>query len=183
MAKKKETQPIYLVRKGDSLVPQLDMDRDKIRAIPQGGTIILPELPNPRHSPRHRAYWATLNECVKATGCAPNASVLHEAVKLGTGHVELVRLSGGLTVAVPGSIAFHKMTEDEMVTFFECAVEYLAREHGFVCQSELNTGAPSSRAPGMSDAHNSSSGLGASDTASGGPPAVSAAARPSGDTR
>lgn len=128
---KKETQPIYLVREGDTLVPQLDMDRDKIRAIPNGGTVALPELPQPRYGPRHRAYWAMLNDCVKATGCAPNAGVLHSAVKLGTKHVELVRLSGGLTVAVPGSIAFDKMSEDEMVTFFECAKEYLAREHGF----------------------------------------------------
>ena len=135
MAKKKDKQPIYLVRKGKSLVPQMEMDWEKIRTIPENGVVAVPDLPQPRNGERHRAYWLTLHECVKATGCAPNASVLHEAVKLGTGHFELVRLSGGLTVAVPGSIAFDKMSEDEFVTFFQSAEEYLAREHGFVLEA------------------------------------------------
>ena len=130
MTKGKDKQPLYLVRKGLSLVPHMEMDADVIAAIPEG-TPVRVEIKQPRFGPRHRAYWYMLNECVKATGCALSANVLHMAVKLETGHVELVRLNNGLTVAVPGSIAFDKMSESDMVLFFEAAKEYLAREHGY----------------------------------------------------
>ncbi len=137
-----EKQPVYLVRGAMDvnpiLVPQTEMDLEVVQAIPHGQAVRV-EIKNERYSPRLRAYWATLNDCIKATGCAPNVQVLHLAVKLGTNHVDLVRLSSGLTVAVPGSIAFDKMSEDEMVTFFESAQEYLAREHGFTNPARLSS--------------------------------------------
>ena len=140
MSKGKDAQPIHLVRKGLSLVPETNDDADVIAAIPHGHSVGV-EIRQERYAPRHRAYWAVLNECIKATGCAPSARVLHGAIKLMTNHVELVRLQNGLTVAVPGSIAFDKMAESEMATFFLAAEECLAREYGFVSEYQADRNA------------------------------------------
>lgn len=131
MSKGKETRPIYLVRKGLSLVPELDMDADAISAIPHGRSVRV-EIRQQRSHERLRAYWKMLSEVVAATGCAPSPEKLHEVVKLETGHVDLVRLGNGMTVAIPGSIAFDKMTETEMVGFFQAAQEWLGRQYGYV---------------------------------------------------
>lgn len=127
----KNDQPVYMVRKGHSLVPQLDMDVEKIAPIPEGGVVKV-DIHRERSNPRLRAYWKTLSECVKATGCAPHQNALHKSVLMGTGHTDEVKLDGGIIVHVPSSVAFDNMKdEDEMVAYFEAAKEYLARAHGF----------------------------------------------------
>ena len=136
MAKTDRDKPVYaFIRKGNSLVPELAMDTKALDGISQGQRVKL-EIKNFRRLDRLRAYWATLHDCIDATGCAPNVKSLHNAIKLQTGHVELVQLQNGLTVAVPASIAFENMSEAEMVTFFQAAEEYLATQHGFSSEYE-----------------------------------------------
>lgn len=139
MAKKDKDRPVYaFIRKGNSLVPEMAMDTRALDGISQGQRVKL-EIKNFRNLDRLKAYWAILHECIDATGCAPNVKSLHNAIKLQTGHVELVRLNTGLTVAVPASIAFENMDESEMVSFFMAAEEFLATEYGFC--SQYNTAA------------------------------------------
>jgi hypothetical protein len=130
MAKGKEATPVHLVRRGLALVPELDMDAAVIEAIPQGHSVRV-EIKQHRSHDRLRAYWATLHEVVKATECAVTAERLHEAMKLELGIVDLVKV-GRLTVAIPGSIAFDKMTESEMAEYFQIAERWLAATYGYV---------------------------------------------------
>jgi len=120
-------------RQGNKLVPDSAYDLGALDGIADG-ELVRVEIKQWRNGGRHRAYWAMLKECVDATGCALNVTVLHEAVKLSTGCVDLVRLKSGMTVAVPGSISFDTMTEPEFVSFFQAAQEVLAREYGFVAE-------------------------------------------------
>ncbi|MCP5002532.1 MAG: hypothetical protein GY941_01070 [Planctomycetes bacterium] len=131
MAKADKDQPVYaFIRKGNSLIPEMEMDIHALDGITQSQRVKL-DIKNFRNLDRLRAYWATLHECIDATGCAPNVRSFHSAIKLQTDHVELVRLKNGLTVAVPASIAFENMTEAEMVTFFMASEQFLATEYGF----------------------------------------------------
>jgi len=108
--RKSKERPAYMfVRKGNALVPEMAFDLHALDGIAQNEAVIV-EIRQGRSSPRLRAYWAMLRDCIEATGCAPNVGVLHEAVKLQTGHVEQVRLGNGYTVLVPGSIAFDSMS-------------------------------------------------------------------------
>lgn len=128
----KKDKPIYgFVRKGNYLIPEMDMDLEALQGVQQGQRVIV-DIKHGRNTGRHRAYWKVLHECVEATGCAPNISVLHNAVKLHTGLVEHVQLKGGITIAVPSSTAFEKLSEDEFIKYFIRAEEWLAFEYGFV---------------------------------------------------
>lgn len=129
MAKKKET-PIYaFIRKGNSLVPELAYDLTALDGIANGQRVRV-EIKAWRNLGRLRAYWATLAEVIEATECAANVRALHEAIKLGVGIVEFIRVHD-TTITVPGSIDFERMSEAEMIKFFEAAERYLAAEFGY----------------------------------------------------
>lgn len=132
MSKGKDNKPIHMVRKGLALVPELDMDAEAIAAIPHGHSVRV-EIKQQRSHPRLRAYWAMLGEVVAATECAASAEKLHEAMKLELGVVDLVRV-GRMTVAIPASIAFDKMTENDMAAYFARAEQWLAATYGYTHQ-------------------------------------------------
>lgn len=129
MSKGSDKQPIFMVRKGPALVPELDMDAEAISTIPNGQSVRV-EIRQTRSIGRMRAYWKMLHEVVQATECASSAERLHEALKLELGIVDLVRI-GHMTVAIPGSIAFDKMNENEMANFFGRAEAWLAQTYGY----------------------------------------------------
>lgn len=133
MAKKPE-KPVYaFVRRGNYLVPEMEHDLHALDAVAPGQRVKL-EIKEWRNLDRHRAYWATLHDVIDATDCALSPERLHEVLKLETGVVDLIRLPNGMTVAIPGSISFDKMSEDEFVTFFKRAEEWLAATYGYVNQ-------------------------------------------------
>jgi hypothetical protein len=124
-------KPIYgYRRKGNTLVPDTPYDVAALDGIAEG-ELVRVETRQWRNAKRNAAYWSMLRDCIDATGCALNTDVLHDAVKLATGHVHLCRMANGMTVAVPASIAFDKMTEAEMIKFMQAAELALARDYGF----------------------------------------------------
>jgi len=131
MATKREKAVYAFVRRGNTLVPELDMDLRALDGVANGQRVRI-EVKEFRNVPRHRAYWAMLSDVVSATECAITPERLHEVLKLELGIVELVRLPNGMTVALPGSIAFDKMDETEFVAFFKRAEQWLASTYGFV---------------------------------------------------
>ena len=132
MAKKPE-KPVYAFRRrGNALVPDMDMDARALEGIAEG-QLVRADIKEFRSLPRLRAYWAMLDEVVAATECAASAERLHEAMKLELGIVDLVKV-GTMTVAIPGSIAFDKFTEAEMAEYFRIAEKWLAEKYGYVRQ-------------------------------------------------
>lgn len=126
----KEQAPVYLVRKGNALFPELQMDLERLQAIPNGRSVRV-ELKQPRSNERLRLYWRMLSYVREATDCAPTSEYLHSAIKLELGFGTPVRLRNGMTVLVPSSVAFDKMEEPEFHTFFNKAVEFLTSTYGF----------------------------------------------------
>lgn len=129
-------KPVYaFIRRGDALQPEMEMDRKALDGVAQGQRVKV-EIKEFRNVGRHRAYWKMLHEMVAATECALSPERLHEVIKLETGVVDLIRLPNGMTVAIPGSIAFDKMDEDEFVAFFQAAERWLSETYGWIPERE-----------------------------------------------
>jgi hypothetical protein len=133
MAKKPE-KPVYsFTRKGNTLVPDMAYDIRALDGVANGQRVRI-EVKEWRNLDRLKAYWSMLHDAIEATGNSVSAERLHEVIKLETGLVDLVRLPNGMTVAIPASVAFDKMTEPEFIAFFQSAEEFLARVYGFVSE-------------------------------------------------
>jgi hypothetical protein len=130
MSKKPEKPTYAFVRRGMALVPEMAMDEHALDGIAQGERVKV-EIRQWRNTDRNRAYWAMLNEVIEATEAALTAERLHEVLKLELKVVDLIRLPSGLTVAIPGSIAFDKMEEPEFVAFFRAAEKWLSEQYGY----------------------------------------------------
>jgi len=131
MAKKSERPQYAFQRINDSLVPEMSFDLAALDGIAQGERVRI-EIKQWRNSGRNRAYWSILSDVVAACGLTLTPEKLHEVLKLENGVIELVRLPSGMTVAIPGSISFEKMTEQEFVDFFRKAETWLAETYGWV---------------------------------------------------
>lgn len=138
MAKNTEAPPLYVLRVGDHLVGEMMQDRDNIRKLKAGDRIKV-QLHSGRSPSRLRFYWQMLGKLVAATDCAPNAEALHSVIKLDLGYATPVRLKNGMTVLVPGSIAFDRMTEEEFGGFLDRAIKWIA-ENYFVTPEEIMNG-------------------------------------------
>lgn len=129
MAKKSsEATPVYVVRLGEKLVGELEMDREMIRAFPEGERMRV-EVRTGRIPSKLRFYWAFLREVVKASECAPHEKALHQMIKLRTGFTDDI-IMGGYIIKVPASIAFENMDETTFGVFLEGAIRFIASEFG-----------------------------------------------------
>lgn len=127
----KRERPTYaFIRRGNTLVPEMDFDARALDGVANGQRVKV-DVSEFRSTPRLRAYWAMLHDVVTATECAASAERLHEAMKLELGIVDHVRV-GPHKLAVPASIAFDKMSEAEMVEYFNLAQRWLAETYGYV---------------------------------------------------
>jgi hypothetical protein len=133
---KKPEKPVYaFVRRGDGLFPEMDFDRQALDGIAQGQRVKL-DIRQWRNLDRLRAYWATLQDCIDATGCAPTKEALDAYVRPAVGFVDAIRLQSGHFVGVGRPINTRQCDEPEMIAFFKSAEELLAREFGFVSERE-----------------------------------------------
>lgn len=130
---KRPDKPVYgFIRRGNYLVPEMEMDARALDGIAQGQRVRV-EIREWRNLDRLRAYWAMLHDVVAATGANRlTAERLHEVLKLHNGCVDVVMLPSGMPVAIPASIALDKMSEPEFIAFFEKAQEWLAATYGYV---------------------------------------------------
>lgn len=131
---KRPDKPVYsFIRRGNSLVPEMDYDLRALDGVANGQRVRL-DVKEWRNLDRLRAYWSLLHEAVTATGMSISAEKLHEVIKLETGLVDLISLPNGMKVAIPSSIALDRMSEPEFIAFFQSAEEFLARVYGFVSE-------------------------------------------------
>lgn len=131
MAKKPE-KPVYaFIRHGNSLRPEMQYDMQALDGIEQGQRVKL-EIKQWRNLDRLKAYWATLQDCVDATGCAPSKEALDAYIRPAVNFVDTIRLANGFLVGVPRAINTRQCDEPEMIAFFSAVTELLARDFGYV---------------------------------------------------
>jgi hypothetical protein len=124
---KNEQPPLYMIRRGDKLIPEMQMDRDLLQRFSEHDRIKV-MLHTGRSPSRLRWYFAFLTRVVKATECAPSYEALHDVVKLHCGLVTPV-LVKGFTVAVPKSVSFATMSEEEFNAYCDKAVKWIAETY------------------------------------------------------
>lgn len=130
MAKKPE-KPVYaFIRRGNSLVPEMQYDLQALEGIEQGQRVKV-EIRQWRNLDRLKAYWATLQDCIDATGCAPSKEALDAYIRPAVNFVDTIRLANGFLVGIPRAINTRQCEEPEMIAFFNSANELLAREFGY----------------------------------------------------
>lgn len=128
----KREKPVYgFVRKGNSLVPAMELDMAALDGVAQGELVNI-EIKQFRNTSRLRAYFAILGEVINACDLPYTKEKLHEILKLQNGVIDPVTLPSGLTIAIPGSISFDKMSEAEFQSFFKKAEKWLAETYGYV---------------------------------------------------
>lgn len=134
---KSEAPPIFVHRQGDKLAGEMQLDRDAIARFTAGDRIKI-TMHTGRSPSRLRFYWQFLGKLVGATDCAPNAEALHSVIKLDLGYATPVRLKNGMTVLVPGSIAFDRMTEQEFGNFLDRAIAWIGTNYGVTPEEIMN---------------------------------------------
>lgn len=130
---KKDKPPHKFIFTGRALVPEMEIDAQCLAGLKVGQGVRV-EIMQWRNLDRLRAYWATLKECVDATGCAPSKEALDAFIRPCVGHCDYVRLANGTFQAVPRPINTTDCNEPEMIAFFQAAEEALAKHFGFVSE-------------------------------------------------
>ncbi|MBX5089391.1 hypothetical protein [Rhizobium lentis] len=129
---KRAEKPVYaFIRHGNSLRPEMAYDLQALDGIEQGQRVKV-EIRQWRNMDRLKAYWATLQDCIDATGCAPSKEALDAYIRPAVNFVDTLRLANGFLVGVPRAINTRECEEPEMIAFFNAATELLAREFGYV---------------------------------------------------
>jgi len=125
---KSEAAPIYMLKRNGHLVPEMGVDAELLSRLPETERIRV-TLSTGRSPVKLRWYWAFLGRIVKATECAPTPESLHDVIKLHTGLVTPVMVKG-FTVAVPKSVSFSTMSEEEFSSFLDTAIKWVAQTYG-----------------------------------------------------
>lgn len=130
MAKRIDKAVYAFIRRGNALLPEMDYDLHALDGVANGQRVRV-EIKQWRNLDRLKAYWATLQDCVDATGCAPTKEALDAYVRPAVGFVDTIRLRTGHLVGVPRAINTRDCDEPEMIAFFNNVTELLAREFGY----------------------------------------------------
>lgn len=137
MAKRTE-KPVYaFIRRGNSLVPEMQYDLQALDGVEQGQRVKV-DVKQWRNLDRLKAYWATLQDCIDATGCSPSKEALDAYIRPAVKFVDTIRLANGFLVGVPRPINTRECDEPEMIAFFNAATELLARDFGYVAPEPQN---------------------------------------------
>lgn len=103
-----------------ALRPADDAGRDALAKI-GNGEIVSVEVKRPRNIRHHRMYWALLSIVHENLDGDryPTVDDLHAAVKIAAGLRTRIELPDGTVGFIPGSIAFHKMSQDDFSAFYD----------------------------------------------------------------
>jgi hypothetical protein len=89
------------------------------------GEVVSIEVKRPRNIQHHRLFWALMTIVWQNHDQEryPTVEDLVAAVKIAAGHRTRIQLPGGEVGFIPGSIAFHKMSQDDFGAFWERVVD------------------------------------------------------------
>lgn len=108
------------------LRPADDASYDAFRKIANGSFVTV-EIHRPRNGKMHRLYWALVSLVWQNQERYSTADDLHAAIKIAAGLKTRIELPGGQVGFIPGSIAFHKMKQDEFDQFYDRVCDLVAK--------------------------------------------------------
>jgi len=82
----------------------------------------------PRNLRHHKKFWALMNLVFENQGHYENVDNMVAAMKTAVGHCDFMPSKDGKTmIAIPKSIAFHKMDQKQFETFYESCLSVIAK--------------------------------------------------------
>lgn len=133
---KKDKPPYKFIFTGRALVPEMQYDWQALEGLKPGQDVGV-EIQQWRNKARLRAYWATLHECVQATGCAPHKEALDAYLRPACGHCDFVYFKDGTWRPVPKPLNVKDCDEPQMIAYFLAAEERMAKDFGFVSEKRI----------------------------------------------
>ena len=125
---------LIMERRGGSLVPYDAKAAEDLLTLPFGKGLTC-KVTQPRSINQHRWYWVSLSEVVKATGCAPTAEHLHQALKLSLGYtMPVFDAKGEIVSHIPDSTSFSKMDQHQFSQYVRDVEHLLAERWGYVME-------------------------------------------------
>jgi hypothetical protein len=91
------------------------------------GAVVQVEIKRPRNILHHRKFFALLNLVFENQDKYEEPEHLLAALKTSVGHCDFLPGHNGMLVAIPKSIAFHKMDQTEFEAFYDRCVDKIAR--------------------------------------------------------
>ena len=118
---------ILLRKRPGSLWPADEVSENALKRIADKDVVIC-EIKRTRNIKFHRLYWALVGKVWDNVDHEryPTADDLHAAIKIAVGLRTRIVLPDGTLGFIPGSIAFHKMTEDEFRLFYDRVCDMVA---------------------------------------------------------
>lgn len=112
----------------NSLRPVDEGGEDALRKIGHGEMVMI-EVKRHRNIKHHRMFWALMTLVWEQmdTERYPTVEDLVAAVKISAGLRTRIELPNGEVGFIPGSIAFHKMSQDDFSAFYERVCDLLAK--------------------------------------------------------
>lgn len=93
------------------------------------GELVTVDVKKARNAKHHRMFWALMTVVWDNLdhGRYPTLDSFVAAVKIGTGHREVVFLSNNTEVYIPKSISFSKMDQTEFSAFYNLVCDLIAK--------------------------------------------------------
>lgn len=117
----------FVARKQLGSLRPVDDAGEQILSGIANGDLVMVEVKRPRNIQHHRLYWALVTLVWQNQERYPTAEDLHEAIKISVGLRTQITLPNGETGYIPGSIAFHKMGQDEFSQFYDRVCDAIAK--------------------------------------------------------
>lgn len=119
--------PLFFRKDFARLVPADDAAEAALSKIAFGADVQV-EIKQPRNIKHHRKFWALANLVAENQEHYETAEQVVAALKAATGHCDWFPMKDGEhMVAIPKSIAFHKMDQIEFNQFYDRCIAVIAR--------------------------------------------------------
>ena len=135
---------ILLARKGNALFAA-DADSESYIMKLKQGDVVKAQVTRPRSIKQHRLLWSILNEIIKhqpEPEVYKDSKQLLKALKIATGHFEVLTTIEGHKVEMPLSIDFASLPQDEFNEWFNRALDIIFKHilpHDPVLQDHILT--------------------------------------------
>lgn len=116
MAMRRHTIPLRVTETGYE--PMDEAGRAQHAKLKVGATVGA-EIARSRSVVQNAYYWSVLTKVVETTTEYSTPEALHEACKIETDRVEVVKLMGGRYVKIPSSTAFNSLTHEGFCQYME----------------------------------------------------------------
>jgi hypothetical protein len=118
--------PTHFRKDFDRLIPCDDAASAMLMKI-KHGDVVQVEIKRPRNIMHHRKFFALINLVFENQAKYESPEHLLAALKASVGHCDFLPGKDGMLVAVPKSIAFHKMDQTAFNEFYDRCIDKIAR--------------------------------------------------------